>query len=195
MAFGLEPLVRGWGIRKGLVIVTFLGSMVLAAMILGATLGWLGEPLLLGETARALLVLGASALALLVELRLVSFGAPYRHWQVPRDWPGRFGMFRGYALWGAALGVGVISYVPFASYHVLLVWMLASGGAVAGAVMGAAYGVGRGLASLAPAVAAARRPGRLLAVAGGALGRHGAYQAIQTLALSGIVVAVLAFGL
>jgi hypothetical protein len=193
MAFGLEPLVRGWNVRNAVIIASFLGSMTLAASVVGAILGAAGELLPSGISA-GVVVVSASVLALLVELRLVSFATPYRHWQVPRDWPTRFGALRGYSLWGATLGVGVFSYVPFASYHVLLLWMVLSGSPVTGGAMGILYGVGRGLGALVPAVVAGRRTGQLVAIAAGPLGNQETYRATQIVGLTGTVVTVLMLG-
>jgi hypothetical protein len=64
------------------------------------------------------------------------------HRQVPKHWPGTFGPAPGYAGWGALLGVGIATTIPYSAYLVLIAAELASGPAI-GAVAGAAFGVTR----------------------------------------------------
>jgi hypothetical protein len=189
MAFGLSPLVRG-GKAKGMALVgVFTVSLIGTAAAVGMILGLVGEPL----TARidTLPALGAVALyGLLMELKVLPMSAPYRHWQVPRDWPQRYGPWGGYALWGATLGLGVVSYIPFVSYHVFLVCMLLSGGAVEGAMFGVLYGAGRSLASLVPAIGAARHPEQMRDRAAAALDRETLHRGLQLTSLFALTIAL-----
>ena len=168
MAFGLEPLVRGRSWRDKAVIGLFVASMIATSALVGLALSTVGSPLA-AELPLAPALLGVTLAALMVELGVSPFSAPYRHWQVPRDWPARYGLPGGYALWGATLGIGVLSYVPFASYHVLVVWMILSGSIEAGLLLGLGYGAGRALGSLVPAIVASRDVGRGMETASWAL--------------------------
>jgi hypothetical protein len=96
-------------------------------------------------------------------------------------------------MWGATLGLGILSYVPFASYHVLVAWMFFSGSARAGFLMGLVYGTGRTAASLVPAVIAARNPERSMTTATGALTNQQFHRGLQV-GLLFVVAAVLAVG-
>jgi hypothetical protein len=189
MAFGLSPLVRGGRAKGTALIAVFATSLIATAAGVGALLGLLGRPL--SDSINTLPALGAVALiGLLMELKVVPFSAPYRHWQVPRDWPRKYGPWRGYALWGSTLGLGLVSYIPFVTYHVFLVCMLLSGGPVAGAVFGAVYGLGRCLASLVPAIGAARHPDQLRDRAAAALDREPLHRGLQLSSLFALTIAL-----
>jgi hypothetical protein len=189
MAFGLSPLVRGGRVKGKALIVVFTISLITTAAVVGAVLGFLGQPLT--DRIAMLPALGAAALfGLLIELKILPLSAPYRHWQVPRDWPRRYGPWGGYALWGSTLGLGVVSYIPFVSYHVFLVCMLLSGGAAAGAFFGILYGVGRSLASLVPAIGAARHPEQQRDRAAAALDREKLHRGLQLTLLFVLAIAL-----
>ena len=189
MAFGLSPLVKGGRAKGKALIVVFVTAMIATAAVIGAALGFAGRPI--SDRIDVLPALGAVALlGILTELKILHLPAPYRHWQVPRDWPRRFGPWRGYALWGATLGLGVVSYVPFVSYHVFLVCMFLSGGPVEGATFGLLYAVGRALASLLPAIGASRHPEARRDRAAVALDRERLYRGVQVASLFGLVVAM-----
>lgn len=191
MAFGLDPLVKGQGARGKSLAGVFTGSMIATAAIVGGTLAWVGRPLTGSHTVPILI---ASALVgILLEVKVLPLALPYRNWLVPRDWPSRFGRPGGYALWGAVLGVGVVSYIPFVSYHVLLVCLLLAGGPADGAILGALYGLGRSAASIVPAMAAARHPDRRRNLAGAALDHEDLHRGVQVAALFALTV-VLAVG-
>jgi len=118
-------------------------------------------------------------LVALVELQVLPARLPSRDWQVPRDWPTKYGPIRGYALWGGTLGLGVLSYVPFASYHLFLVWLLLSRSAAVGLGMGLAYGLGRWIGSAIPAMAAARSPEQAMSKGSIALTNNQGHRTIQ----------------
>ncbi len=188
MAFGLNPLVRGRDVGDKVGILVFMGSMVAAAGLLGGLLaaGGLG----FSQRLSSALVLGIAALvASLIELKILPLSAPYRKWQVPRDWPARYGRTVGYGMWGGALGVGVLSYIPFASYHVLLIWMFLSGSVLAGIQAGFAYGLGRFLGSVIPGVKMSRHPEATMAFGTLAMSHEEVYRMFQVALL--IVVGVI----
>lgn len=189
MAFGLSPLVRGAKAKGIALIAVFTGSLIVTAAAVGAALGLVGEPV--STRIETLPALGAVALlGLLMELKVLPMSAPYRHWQVPRDWPQKYGPWGGYALWGSTLGLGIVSYIPFVSYHVFLACMLLSGGAVEGAVFGVLYGVGRSLASLVPAIGAARHPHQMRDRAAAALDRETLHRGVQLTSLFVLMIAL-----
>jgi hypothetical protein len=77
--------------------------------------------------------LGAVALAYaLHELDLVRLRVPGRDWQVPASWV-RNGFYRSAAVFGATVGMGVFTRVPYATFPVLLAWLVVSGNVMYGA--------------------------------------------------------------
>jgi hypothetical protein len=190
MAFGLEPLVRGKSARNKALLGIFVTGLVGTAALVGFTLGTIGWSIA-SHVNRELVLGGLVVVAIFIELEVLQFSAPYRHWQVPRDWPSKYGAAGGYGLWGATLGAGFLSYVPFASYHVLLVWLLLSGGPASGAVIGGLYGAGRVLASLGPAVMAARKPDESKVRAEAALTREQLSRGVQVAMLFGVAASLI----
>jgi methylamine dehydrogenase accessory protein MauD len=66
-----------------------------------------------------------------------------RRAQVPAGWRGRFAPEVTSTLYGAILGVGILTSISFASFHVLLLWTLLSGDVRSGAVMFGVFGLAR----------------------------------------------------
>ena len=103
-------------------------------------------PLAASPTVRtwALIVVGALALLYSTsEIGLLSLPLPALAIQVPRQWA-TYGLYRGAAIYGAALGgAGFITYLPFASYHAMLLWNLVLGLPWYGALLGLLYGLAR----------------------------------------------------
>ena len=152
MIFVIAPLVqerqtaRQWLIRAVIYAVALVTTVILfntllalaaqrVQMTLGAPpSGWSGAFVLVG------------ALALLYsanEIGLLSLPLPALAIQVPRQWA-TYGLYRGAAIYGAALGgAGFITYLPFASYHAMLLWNLARGLPWYGALLGLLYGLAR----------------------------------------------------
>jgi hypothetical protein len=160
MAFGLSSLVRGdEGIRRrsrGMSrLFVFILGLVAASSLVGSAIAAGGKTLGLGLRSSPWPLACACLIGAAVELGLTPFATPTRHWQVPPDWPRRFGSLSGYGLWGITLGVGFLTFVPFASFYVYVLWLLYSGSVVLGMGMGAAYGIGRAIGSVGPAVAIA----------------------------------------
>jgi hypothetical protein len=186
MAFGLDPLVKGRGATGKALVAVFATSMVAAATTVGAVLGAAGSRLVGSHTLSVLT--GVALAGIMLEAKILPVTPPQRNWLVPRDWPTRFGKVGGYALWGAVLGVGMLSYVPFASYHVFLTCVFLSGSADAGALLGALYGLGRALASVVPAIVAARNPSRRRDLAAVALDHESLLRGTQVAALFGMTI-------
>ena len=89
--------------------------------------------------------LGAIALAYaLRELGWLPLPVPGRNWQVPASWV-RDGFYRSAAIFGATVGFGVFTRIPYASLPILLGWLFVSGSVPLGLATGAVYGVLRAL--------------------------------------------------
>jgi hypothetical protein len=136
MAAGLNLLGRG-GRQRGTAVIHVFAAAVGGALG-GAALGAIGAALMLQEW---WMVTGAAVLAIWVAIR-----RPRRplgiHRQVPRQWLQVLGERRAYAAWGAVLGMGTATVIPYSAYVVLVAVQLVSG-PVLGALAGAAFGISR----------------------------------------------------
>lgn len=144
---------RRWGVTVG----AYLLGSTLAAALLGAALGGIGDLLPLTPGATAGLVVAAGALALAADLGAVPL--PTIHRQVDKDWLDRY---RGWVVgvgFGFQLGLGVVTIVNTAAVYLTLALALLSGSAAAGAAVGTTFGLVRALVILA--VAPVRRPDQL----------------------------------
>ena len=74
-------------------------------------------------------------------LRLPVLG---RDWQVPASWV-RDGFYRSAAIFGATVGFGVFTRIPYASLPILLGWLFVSGNVPLGLATGTTYGMLRAL--------------------------------------------------
>ena len=149
MILVIGPLVKGdsrprmWTVQ----VATYVVALIATAAASGAIFGFVGAELINGSP----LAFGALA-ALTVLLALVEVGVwrwhlPERHWQMPRDWLRHGGV--GYPImFGATIGVGVLTRAPFASFHAMLAWQAVMGSIGLGALMGIAYGVARASAPI-----------------------------------------------
>jgi hypothetical protein len=140
----IAPLVKGpkgqWTISVALYVAASTASGAFAGYLVGAA-GLLFAP----EPEVIKLVLGLAALTLgLLELapglpRLPSLGS-----SVPASWWTRFGPTLGASAYGAVLGIGISTIVPYASFYLLPVAAFLLGPAH-GALIGASYGLARSL--------------------------------------------------
>src|SRR5437763_13940001 len=74
-------------------------------------------------------VLGVASLVFaLKELNIIKLWTPQIGWQVPKSWM-KHSKVLGQTAYGVVLGAGIFTYIPFASFFVVLAWE-----AVAGAV-------------------------------------------------------------
>lgn len=154
---------------------------------LGGLLGWLGSPVASAAWRAGVIggaVLYAAALALWSG-RVV----PSRRCQLDRSWSRSLPGPALYFAWGALLGCGVYTFVPYSAYLVVLAGQLVAG-PLLGAVSGAAFGVAREAVAVV-AAARARTPERIM----GLLPRHRvtARALNRALLVLGIVVAVAAW--
>lgn len=85
-----------------------------------------------------------AVLVALLELRLVPLPLPTIHQSVPQAWWIRFGPTRGSLAYGAVLGLGVTTVIPFAGFYLILVAAFLAG-LPGGTVIGFAYGLARTL--------------------------------------------------
>jgi hypothetical protein len=165
MLGSITPLgERGRGSMWRVTVTAYVAGSVLAAAVLGASLGWVGGWTLPGADATPRLAALASILAVGLALDLGAFGArlPSVRRQVDEGWRTRY---RGWVWglgYGAQLGVGVVTIVTTSVVYVTWAAALVSGGLVAGAAIGSAFGLARALPILT--VAGVRRPDQLLRV-------------------------------
>src|SRR3954447_11920067 len=139
--------VRDWVLR---VIMYTLGSAV-GASLLALTLGLIGRglhglvpaitlPVAVG-------VIGVAALVFaLKELNIIKLWTPQIGWQVPKSWMKDSRMF-GNTAYGIVLGAGIFTFIPFASFYLLLAWEMAAGAIdmKAAITLGMIYGIARGI--------------------------------------------------
>lgn len=152
MIFVIAPLVqerqttRQWLIRAAIYAAALVATVILFNTLLAAAAQRVQLALAAGPLFRAGALALVGALALLYsanEIGLVSLPLPALAIQVPRQWA-TYGLYRGAAIYGAALGgAGFITYLPFASYHAMLLWNLALGLPWYGALLGFLYGLAR----------------------------------------------------
>ena len=153
MIFVIVPLGKGprevssWVAR---VILYTLGSMLgatLMSLVLGLAgigLGAILPPIGYGWVTA---LFGVVALLFaLKELNIIRLPALQVGWQVPASWM-RPSRALGNTLYGIVLGAGIFTFIPFASFYLLLMWEVAAGAASlqAAITLGMIYGFFRGL--------------------------------------------------
>lgn len=153
MIFVIVPLgkeakdVRNWVIR----VIMYTAGTTVGAALLALALGLVGQglralfPGVTGSWVVALLGVVALVFAL-KELNLLKLPAPQVGWQVPKSWMRTSRLF-GNTAYGVVLGAGIFTYIPFASFYLLLAWELFGGAASlqAAVLLGMIYGFARGL--------------------------------------------------
>lgn len=85
-----------------------------------------------------IIALGLIGLFIASDLNVIDLPRPLR--QVPKSWYARFGVMRSYVLYGAALGMGLATFVPYAVVYALYAMALTTSFGTAleiGAVFGA----------------------------------------------------------
>lgn len=152
MVFVIAPLVqerqtqRQWLIRSLVYAVSLVVTVVLFNTLLAGAAAWVQRQLNIPGTALYLVMAVVGGFALLYslnEIDLVHLPLPALAIQVPRSWA-TAGLYRGAAIYGAALGgAGFITYLPFASYHTMLLWNLVVAVPLYGAFLGLLYGIAR----------------------------------------------------
>lgn len=156
MIFVIVPLgkeakdVTSWVAR----VVMYTAASAVGASLLALLLGLVGLELRLALPAFgyqwAVGVLGVgSLLYALHELNILHLPNPELKWQVPRVWM-RPGRLVGNIAYGLVLGTGVLTFIPFASFYILLAWEIAAGAVSlqAAVAIGMVYGLARGVPSV-----------------------------------------------
>lgn len=142
----ISPLVKG-SKRQWLMSTTILVSAsTVSAGALGAFLALITDPVVSSwslnrvETILGLSAIGATAVEALVPARIL----PCIRGSVPQKWWIKFGPNVGALMYGAVLGTGLTTVIPFAAFYwvALAVALL---GPTDGALVGSAYGLGRAL--------------------------------------------------
>jgi sulfite exporter TauE/SafE len=145
----IGPIVNGESKSGQLPVTLWVHSLgyVLGSASLGALLGGIGA-VLVGSRMLEYIVLITGFLSLILGLRdlaLVPVSLPRSRKQVPSNWlvifPPRITAF----LYGAGLGLGVLTYIPLSTLYVAVVWVTLRGSPLTGALGMAFFGLGRAL--------------------------------------------------
>jgi hypothetical protein len=138
--------VRGHVRQRLIAIVTFAIGSMLGSAVLGVVLAILGA-----MTQRAIprgvelmLLAGVAFIASLIDLGLISVPRPQRSAQVPSSWRSRWPLTIASFGYGAVLGIGILTFIPFAAFYVVLLAAVVFGYPFAIYIM-LGYGVGKGL--------------------------------------------------
>jgi hypothetical protein len=125
--------------------LVYLMASTLAGAIFGALIGLLALPLanIVAPRDRLLVWAILTAALGLSELGIVSLPRPQRATQVPEGWRRKFPAEVSSALYGAVLGVGVLTPIPFVAFYALLAWGLLSGNPLQAAAAFALFGLVR----------------------------------------------------
>jgi hypothetical protein len=190
MIFVIVPLgkaardVVSWLVRA----VMYAAGTTVGGALMALVVGLLGAGLhaLLPDVGLevAVVVLGAAGLAFaLHELNVVRLPAPQIGWQVPASWMRRSRLL-GNTLYGLVLGAGVFTFIPFASFYLLLALELVVGAVDlrAAVALGMVYGVMRGLPAVLGGISMLRLQNPL-PVSDWLLARLGWWHALNALAL------------
>lgn len=144
-----EPHPKTWIWASAAYFCGLLG----AEASVGATAGWVGAVIRSGLTEEVVSwgILTVSVVTLaygLRELGILRMPMPQNPWQVPVQWSRR-GKIAQSLLYGAVLGTEVSTFIPYATFYVLLL-LEASVGPAGGAAIGFTYGLARGISVLFP---------------------------------------------
>ncbi|PZR99176.1 MAG: hypothetical protein DLM69_07670 [Candidatus Chloroheliales bacterium] len=149
MIFVIVPLgktasdIRFWVVRAIIYIIgSTLGGLSVGLLVsaLGGLLHGLFQNIIVAGLALGLLTLLYAA----YEVGWLRMPAPQSNWQVPNSW-GVEHHIGGTLLYGYTLGAGVFTFIPYASFYVLLGWYLLAGDLATGILLGALYGLARGV--------------------------------------------------
>ena len=184
MALGLISLGREEPKKRTVAGVAHIVGAATGGAAVGAVLGLMGSMLLLSRWRFMIIVVSVTvALGLSITGRSVG-----RFRQVPRDWARRIGACRAYGSWGVMLGSGILTFVPYPVFLVLLGAELSSGIAL-GAAAGLTYGSFREGASLIPVIGQSDREIVLKFLARGRVGARAIN--MSTLLIGGTLMIVL----
>ena len=143
-----------WLVSAGLYTIACLSTAMLLGTILG-TLGHLIGGWLHGTAAyEALYPMGAWLIGLLAlayavsDVGLLRLPRPTLSQAVPLTWWRRWEPYGGALAYGAALGLGVMTRIPFGTFYVLCMWCVLKGNVAYGALLMGTYGAVRALVLL-----------------------------------------------
>jgi hypothetical protein len=144
------PQVLNWLWR----VFMYTAGSIVGAVLLALLLGWVGQglhallPWFSYTWAVALLGLFAVVFAL-KELNIIRIPTPQIGWQVPASWL-RPSPVLGTTLYGLMLGAGIFTFIPFASFYLLLMWEITAGAVSlqSAVLLGMVYGLSRGITAV-----------------------------------------------
>jgi hypothetical protein len=137
MAMGLDLLGREAKLKAARVAGCHILGAIIGGAMLGGVLGWVGSFLAL-QIWRSWILLLVGAFALWHAIAGKSFKLG-RQCQVNRRWKCPISYELAYFLWGWQLGCGVITFIPYSSFVVLLGVQCTSGWMI-GLLSGALFG-------------------------------------------------------
>ncbi len=156
MLSSIHPLgERGRGFTFGQTATAFIVGSTIGGLVTGAIFGGIGAlasrlleagGVVLGPTARLMVVAGAAIVAVVVER--TNTALPSVHRQVNEDW---LHEFRGWVYglgFGFQLGTGLMTFITSAALVLWLVTILMAGSIVGSLAIGGAFGLARGLGIL-----------------------------------------------
>ncbi|HVF98667.1 MAG TPA: hypothetical protein VND68_02405 [Chloroflexia bacterium] len=190
MIFVIVPLgkeakdVASWLVR----VTMYAAGTTVGAALLALAVGLLGaglRALLPGPGVElAVVALGVAALLFaLHELNVMRLPAPQVGWQVPASWMRRSRLL-GNTLYGLVLGAGVFTFIPFASFYLLLALEFVAGAVDlrAAVALGMVYGLMRGIPAVLGGIAMLRLRNPV-PVSDWLMARLGRWHALNALAL------------
>ncbi|HET7128483.1 MAG TPA: hypothetical protein VFJ93_05335 [Gaiellaceae bacterium] len=118
-------------------IAVFGVAAVCGGSAVGATVG--AAATLLPNVALWAAAGSAAVFALLHEAFPARIPMPQRRWQLPRNWLTPF--WRGAAVFGSAMGVGLFTYTPSAIFYLYLAGCLVAGSVGLSSLLGGLYGL------------------------------------------------------
>lgn len=149
MAGTIVPVVYGEKNRQERTLSLWLhtASSVTAAATTAVALSFLGRILINNPEERvAMIVLaGVAVIYSLRELGILRVPAPQRYRQVPATWRNRYNPRIMSVLFGASLGVGLLTRIHVTTFYVLPLFALLSGRLADGVVAFALFGFSRSL--------------------------------------------------
>ncbi len=143
-----------WLLSASLYTLACLGTAALLGAVLGAVGLLVGSLLHSSAIAAALPHLGIGIIGLLAlayaasDVGLLPMPRPIVSKAVPITWWRWWGPYRAALAYGAALGLGIMTRVPFGAFYVLCVWCVLKGNPLYGAVLMGTYGLLRALVLL-----------------------------------------------
>jgi hypothetical protein len=140
-----------WLLSASLYTVACLGTAMLLGTFLGALghflRGWVqGIALYTAFPYAGAWLIGLLALAYAVsDVGLLRLPRPMLRPAVPITWWRRWRPYGAALAYGAALGIGVMTQIPFGAFYVLCTWCVLKGDATYGAMLMGTYGAARAL--------------------------------------------------